>query len=257
MKNSEFSYSAASQTEGGVFRRLLTVSDTDTDCFDRLRPSTLLRLFQDAGSDHAEVMGIGRGLTYEKGALWIIVRTVLDCTRLPRGGEEGVLSTWPGKTKKVFMPRSFALSTPAGEILARAKSVYLLMDAESRKMLNPESVGVSAPGVVLPDELPEPPSRIVFPAELPETERRAPRYSELDRNGHLNNCRYLDWAEDLLSTEYHRSHALRSLWVEYRMEVRPDDELTLRCVREDDTLYLRGESARGNHFSLSVTYSES
>ena len=240
---------------GGCFLRRGRVGDMDADFMGRLRPGTLLRQMQEAGADHAEELNIGRAMTREKGSLWVIVRTSLEAERLPVLGEEYEILTWPGQTRKVFMPRYFELRV-GGETLVRACSVYLLISAESRRMLNPAQLGVGAEAVSRPGQLPEPPLRLPFPDALPETELRRPRYSELDTNVHLNNSHYIDWAEDLLCADYHRSHALSSLWVDYRMEVLADDELSLSYAREGDILFLRGESSRGNHFSLRAGYAE-
>ena len=249
-------YFSTFPAEKGCFLRRGQVGEIDADCMGRIRPGMLLRQMQEAGADHAEELGIGRAMTRDKGVLWVIVRTSLEIDRLPVLGEAYEILTWPGKTRKVFMPRYFELRSIEGERLARACSVYLLISKESRKMQNPGHLGICAEAVELPGQLPEPEKRVPFPDALPERELRRPRYSELDTNVHLNNSHYLDWAEDLLGTEYHHSHTLSSLWVEYRTEVLSDDELALRYAVQDDTLYLTGESARANHFSLRAQYSE-
>lgn len=241
----------------GVYSEQLTVSEADCDPSGRLRPGALLRLMQDAGSAHAELLGIGRQRIREAGAAWIIVRTGLEAERLPSAGERCTLLTFPGVTRKVFMPRYFELYGEDGALLVRSCSEYMLMDPRQRKMLFPQRLGIGIEAALRTAPIGEPPLRVPFPGELPREERRTVRYSELDSNGHLNNTRYIDWAEDLLSAEFHRTRVLRSLWAEYSAEILPDTTLTLRYDLSDNTLCLRGEGDGARHFSLRAAYRES
>ena len=37
----------------------------------------------------------------------------------------------------------------------------------------------------------------------PNSVTREVRFTDLDRNGHMNNCRYLQWVSDLLPSAFH------------------------------------------------------
>ncbi len=238
--------------EENLYRKNFSVNAADCDMFGRLRPASMLKLMQGVGWEQLDSWGLGNNIVWDQGLLWIIGRTVVEINRLPASDESVEMRTWPGKIRRVFLPRSFELRDAAGSVLIRAKSIYLLMDKESRHAVTPQSAGLELPQSFEPGELPDPPSRVLFPAELPGACSRSARYSELDLNGHLNNTHYLSWGEDLLSVDYHRSHALRSLWVEYRKEVRPEDEVELRYTLADDTLYVKG----GDYFAMTLGYGE-
>lgn len=235
-----------------TYMKSFAVNAADCDMFGRLRPASMLKLMQGAGWEQLDSWGLGNGLIWDKGLLWIIGRTVVEIDRLPGSDESVKMLTWPGKIRRVFLPRSFELRDERDEVLIRAKSIYLLMDKDTRHTVTPESVGFELPQCFDADELPDPASRVPFPAELPGAKCRSAQYSELDLNGHLNNTHYLSWGEDLLSVDYHRDHALRSLWVEYRKEVRPEDEIEMRYVLEDDVLYVKG----GESFAMKMGYSK-
>lgn len=235
-----------------IYKNSFSVNAADCDMFDRLYPAAMLKLMQGAGWEQLDDWGMGVGNIMEKGLLWVIGRTVVEVRRLPHSNEPVEMVTWPGKIRRVILPRSFELRDAAGEVLLRAKSYYLLIDKDSRHTVTPESAGLDLPQCFDMDELSDPPSRILFPEELPGTRVRSAQYSELDLNGHLNNTHYLSWAEDLLSVDYHRDHALRSFWVEYRKEVRPEDEVEMRYTLENDVLYVKG----GNYFSMKLEYGE-
>ena len=233
-----------------TYRNTFSVNAADCDMFGRLRPASMLKLMQGAGWEQLDAWGMGNGLIWDKGLLWIIGRTVVEVKRLPGSDETVEMLTWPGKIRRVFLPRSFELRDTAGHVLIRAKSIYLLMDKESRHTVTPESAGLVLPQCFDKDELSDPAARVPFPEELPGVRVRSAQYSELDLNGHLNNTHYLSWGEDLLSVDYHRHHALRSLWVEYRKEVRPEDEIEMRYAMVGDTLFVKG----GEYFAMKLEY---
>ena len=234
-----------------TYTKILSVNEEDCDMFGRLRPASMLKLMQEAGREHLDSWETLNSRIRDMGLLWVISRTVAEIGRLPGSRERMTLVTCPGKNRHAFLPRSFELRDENGETVVRAKSIYILMDGESRHAVTPKSLGIEFPQRLDGDELPDLPPRIPFPAELPGTLLRAPHYSELDVNGHLNNTHYLSWGEDLLSADYHRHHALRALRVEYRREVRPEDEIELRYALCDDTLFVQG----GEYFSMKLDYS--
>lgn len=233
-----------------TYTKALSVNEEDCDMFGRLRPASMLKLMQEAGREHLDSWETLNSRIRDRGLLWVISRTTAEISRLPVSREQLTLVTWPGKNRHAFLPRSFELRDDKGRVAVRAKSVYILMDKESRHAVTPKSMGIDFPQRLDGEELPDLAPRIPFPAELPGTLLRAPRYSELDVNGHLNNTHYLSWGEDLLGVDYHRHHALRTLRVEYRREVRPEDAIEMRYALEDDVLYVKG----GEYFAIKMEY---
>lgn len=233
-----------------LWKSTFSINAADCDMFGRLRPSAMLKLMQGVGWQHADALGLGNELIWSKGLLWVIGRTVVEISRLPRSDEEITLLTWPGQQRRIFLPRSFALLSKQGESLIQAKSIYLLLSKEKRKAVSPESVDLAMPKAYAHSELSDPPARITFPPSLSGLSQRSAQYSELDLNGHLNNTHYLDWGEDLLDVDFHRQNALRSLWVEYRKEVRPENLVSMEYALQDNILYVKG----GEYFSMKMGY---
>ena len=59
------------------------------------------------------------------------------------------------------------------------------------------------------------------------------RYTDLDINGHMNNCRYLDWVEDLLPSAFHAGHEIREFTLCYMSEVRENEPVQLHWELSD------------------------
>ena len=207
-----------------IFRKTYTVTDNATDRFDRLRPSMLLFFVQDAATSHCAGLGMDWDSMAAKGMFWAVTRTKAEIYRLPRHGETVTVETWPMATTRVAYPRATAIYDAQGALLARTVGLWVLMDLQKRSMILPGKSGLEFTGADLGTELKPP---LGLPSITGEAlSHRTVRYSDLDINGHLNNCRYLDWVDDLTDSEFHRTHNLREMIICYIAEAREGQELT-------------------------------
>ena len=70
-----------------------------------------------------------------------------------------------------------------------------------------------------------PPS--ITPKVLENQIIRSVGYTELDRNGHMNNTRYLDWVDDLLPSSFHQEHPVKGITLCYLAEAREGQQIHL------------------------------
>ena len=128
-------------------------------------------------------------------------------------------------TTRVAYPRNVVAFDQAGNELFRTTSLWVLMDMESRAMILPGKSGITVDGILRGGELSAPGS--LAPVELAGMQERAVRFSDLDLNGHMNNCRYLDWAADLMPSQFHRDNELKEFTLGYLSEAREGDALRI------------------------------
>ena len=222
-----------------IYREERLLRSKDVDMFRRLRTSELFRLLQEASIRHTEQLGMGRENTLDKGLLWILLLQRAEIARMPVYDERIVLKSWPGKTMHLLFPRYYSMETAEGEPLLKASAIWGLVDESSRKMIFPEKHGIVIEGVVTGGEiaLPSAPARL----ECTEERRFVVPYSYVDINGHMNNTRYFDLAEDSIPAAA-AGRALRSVGIEYANEARCGEELTVRWGQAGDDWYLTGEA---------------
>ena len=244
------------------YRHEYTVTDAHVDCFGRLRPSMLLFYCQDVAGHHCLMLGTDSDSLARKNLLWAIIRQRVQITRLPRTGETIQVHTWPMPTTRTCYPRSTVAYDSQGNELFRAVSMWVLMDVESRAMVLPGKSGVTVEGIITGTELKTPGS--LAPRQMANTVLRRVGYTELDRNGHMNNTKYLDWVDDLLPSAYHRENVAREFTICYHMEAREGDVLNLNWQLDEEGL-MQVESLRENQegnefhriFSAKVMYENS
>ena len=222
-----------------VYLEHLKLRSKDVDMFRRLRCSELFKLLQEASIRHTEELGMGRDKTLDKGILWVLLMQRAEIRRMPEYDEEIVLKSWPGKTMHLLFPRFYSLETEAGEPLLKASALWSLVDAKTRKVVFPERYGVEIEGSVVGEEIALPGA--VRKMDCDRENTFTVPYSFVDLNGHMNNTRYFDLAEDCIGAAA-KGKLLREIRTEYVNEARFDETLLLRWSGGDEEIFFSGES---------------
>ena len=149
----------------------------------------------------------------------------------------------------VLFPRYSRLTGEDGEVLAESSALWILMDENTRGRVFPEQAGVFVPGAKNAPAIPLP--RALSMAKGEDTPFGVP-YSYADINGHMNNARLMDLAEDVMPDELRKMN-VREIEAEYCAEAKPGDRLTLRSERQDGVFRLSGEMERPV-FKLALRY---
>ena len=224
-----------------VYREEILLRSKDVDMFRRLRTSELFRLLQEASIRHTEQLGMGRDKTLDRGILWVLLMQRAEIARMPEYDETVVLKSWPGKTMHLLFPRYYSLETADGESLLKASALWSLVDQSTRKVVFPEKYGVVIEGAATGEEIAMPGA--VAKSECTQAQDFTVPYSFVDLNGHMNNTRYFDLAEDCVGAAA-AGRLLRGISVEYQNEARLGQTLHLRWGGEDGKVCLCGETDR-------------
>ena len=208
-----------------IYSEEFKISDLYIDCFGRLLPSKILYMMQEVAGNHFAQMAMDYDSLAQRGLFWAITRNKVQITRLPMRGETIRLETWPMPTTRVAYPRSIVAYDEDGNEVFRSITLWVLMDANNRSMVLPGKSGIDVVGTLRGNELASP---LGLPAKaLVNRRKRYVNFTDLDRNAHMNNTRYLDWVYDLLGAEFHKDHTLREFTLCYLNEAREGQQLEL------------------------------
>ena len=208
-----------------IYRSTYQVRDCDVDCFGRLKLSTVLYLAQEAAGRHSDLLGTDYDTLAQRRLFWAVTRHRVQITRLPVRGETITVETWPMPTTRVAYPRSIVAYDEAGNEVFRSITLWVLMDLNNRSMVLPGKSGIEVAGTLRGNELASP---MGLPVKALQNHRsRYVNYTDLDRNGHMNNTKYLDWICDLLGSSFHTKHTIREFTVCYLCEAREAQRLEL------------------------------
>ena len=235
-----------------VYREEILLRSKDVNLYRTLRLSRLFELLQEASIRHTEQLGMGREKTLDKGLLWVVTMQRCEIARLPEYDERITLTSWPGAMMHVFFPRYYRIADAQDNTLLSASALWMLVDEKTRKMVFPDEWGVEIAGVTTGREI-RLPAGLKKLACSEEASFTVP-FSYVDLNGHMNNTRYFDLAEDHLPAAA-EGRRLKAVSTEYTAEARFHDALTLRWGCENGRWYMEGQSDKPC-FRLSMEYEE-
>ena len=220
------------------------VTDIAVDCYGRMKTSMILFLAQEVAGRHCVSLSVDYDTLAAKRMFWAVTRHRVQITRLPVRGETIRIETWPMPTTRVAYPRSVVAYDAAGKECFRSVSLWVLMDLDKRSMILPGKSGISVIGTLRGTELDTPGGLVAKP--LQNHRSRQVCFTDLDRNGHMNNTKYMDWIDDLLPSLFHEQHTPREFTVCYLSEAREGQTLDMHWdFLEEGVLQVDGHRNSG------------
>lgn len=203
------------------------------------KPSAILEAMQESAGEHCARLGIPRRVMDELGVAWVLSRTRVVMDRLPRLNETVSVSTWPTPPRHLFYPRVNAFCDSEGNAIGAATSLWLLMDLNTRRVVNHEEVLRHLPeNADMPAGIPIGMARPLEGAA--EVRELAAPYADFDLNGHVNNTRYLDWTLNALGHAALAEKRVVEFSVSYDREIRPNETVRTELVRAGDAFSFCG-----------------
>lgn len=199
-----------------VYTQNYEIKDNMVDCFGNLKSAQILFIAQDMGTRHCVELSLSYDVLARRREFWAVWRHRVQITRLPKSGETIRVETWAMPTTRVLYPRSVIAYDEKGEELFRAVTLWVLMNMDTRERIDPRESGIEVPGIVRGLEISNP--KGIVPRDMVNSSLRRVSFTDLDRNGHMNNTRYMEWVEDLFPSRFHREHRLKEFTVCYEAE---------------------------------------
>ena len=240
-----------------LYTQNFEITDHYVDCFGRMTPASILLMIQEVAGKHCTALSMDYDTLAKRRMFWAVTRHRVQVSRMPRLGETIRVETWPMPTTRVAYPRSVVAYDAAGNECFRAISLWVLMNLDTRSMILPGKSGISVVGSLRGLELPSPGSLALM--DHTQTRQRQVCFTDLDRNGHMNNTRYLNWVSDLLPSAFHQEHEVKEFTICYHAEAREGQLLDLSWdFPQEDCLQVdarRADSDQGERvFSARLLY---
>lgn len=223
-----------------IYEKTITVDTTDADLYDHLRPDALLRYFQNIGTEHSALLGMGREyLRGEFHSCWILTRVWFGLNRPIHAGETIRLRTWNRGITGIQVYRDFQLLV-GEEQVGTGVSAWAVADVDSRRLLRPRDIpGISQAPV--PEGIAGKTLKLIRePEDKTFAFEKTVRYADLDVNGHMNNTKYADILLDAFTPEEMRGRYLSGLQLNYSQECRFGEKLTVSRQRVAEEFYIDG-----------------
>ena len=215
-----------------IYEEQRTIKAIDCDVNLQPKPAVLFRLLSEAAGTHAERLGVGLEAMVAQGLLWVHARMRVAFYASPRLDDVITIRTWPKAIeRRLRYIRDFEVLDVGGQRLAAATSAWLVVDAETHRIVRPDAVNLTLPALADQVGLDEPLERLsleeIEDGRGEERLRVRAGYSAVDILGHVNNSRYVEWICDAFPMAMYRERQLDRLQINYLHEVLPDEEVAV------------------------------
>lgn len=205
-----------------VHEKEFTLRESDFDCFDNLKASAVLDLFQTVASEHVTQNGGGFADMLARNLAWVVTKIRFEVFAPLHASEKVTVKTVPHAKQLIEYTRDYYVIDKNGKTVIKGTSQWVLIDFTTRRVARTD---FDFDGE-FSDEYAYPNERIgkVPAVSSPELCRYDVKRADLDHNRHVNNVRYLDMVFD---AEPDPSLPARSVLINYVEEVRDGETITV------------------------------
>jgi len=194
------------------------VRSFEVDARGRLSVSAICNFLQDAAGCHAQALGVSIDRLRPLHLTWVLIRMRLELDGDLAWQDRMTIHTWPAHQERLISQRDFLLYDGDGRAVGRCVTNWVVMDLQRWR---PQRLSVLPEPLPMPDR---PRALAALPAKLDAPEavdhEQAFRVGDrdLDRNGHVNNVRYVEWALETVPAHVLNTCRLQALDINFTGE---------------------------------------
>ena len=194
-----------------------------------------------AAGNHSQRRGWGRNALDGTNHTWVLSRLCMEMESFPVQQDQVIVDTWVESVIRMFTNRNFTIRRPDGTIYGYARSVWALIDLQTRK---PCDLTTLMDGDILRYVVPV--DQNVCPIEghgkfrfkEPKLLRTIDTYfSDMDVNGHVNSMKYIEHILNLFPASRYSQEHVRRFEIAYKAESFCGDKLSFYCQSDDEKVY--------------------
>ena len=219
---------------------------SETDSEGRLTLMALLNYFQDCSTFQSEDAGVGVQYCKDRNVVWVLNAWQIVPIRLPKYGERVRIGTAPYDFQKFMGFRNFMMFDEDGNYLAKANSVWSLIDISTERFVVPDEAMIK--GYPKEERIPMEYTgrKINFPKESERMEPIPVLPHHLDSNHHVNNGQYVSMALEFLPADV----TIRQLRAEYKKQAFLGDVIHPFVAREESRITVALMDGQGKTFAI-------
>lgn len=182
-----------------------------------------------AADFHSNERGYGMNVLGPQHRTWVLSRLAIEMGRMPKAYDRFMVETWVESVMKFFTSRNFAITDAEGCIMGYGKSVWAMIDTQSRQPVDIFSINDGLIEEYVESEKPCPiqkAGRVKVSADAELIRTIDTYYNDVDVNGHINSIKYIEHALDLFDIDFYKAHRLLRLEVAYVAETYQGDKLS-------------------------------
>lgn len=219
------------------YKTKITLYNSYFDYNDRLTAKSILAIFQDVASIHAEDIGVGFSTMIEKNLYWVLSRVKYDIIKMPEINQTVIVETWPHEKGRIDFDRDMKITSEDGETLIMGTTKWCVIDIKNRTLQKTENVnyiGEHCTDINYNERF----LKITFPNEDPTYNfTHTVEFSDLDHNKHMNNTNYA-----ILVLNAVKNKKFTHFEINYINECVFNDNIEISTINKDNSEYIIGKN---------------
>ena len=203
-----------------------------------------------AADFHSTDRGFGMKYLMTIKRSWVLSRLAIEVNEMPEQYTKFNVETWVENAMRFFTQRNFAVTDDNGKVYGYGRSVWAMIDTDSRQPCDILSIKDGAINQWIEAEKPCPidkGGRVKMSDNAEFVHAIDTYYNDVDINGHINSVKYIEHVLDLWSIDWYKAHRIQRVEIAYVAESHAGDKLSfyreetgenefcVRIVRTDGT----------------------
>lgn len=187
-----------------------------------------------AADFHSNGRGFGMVYLNSINKTWVLSRLVIEMDEMPKIYDEFYVESWVENALRYFTNRNFHIQSADGRTLGWGRSIWAMIDTETRQPVNILDVKDGEIEQWVESERQNPidkPSRVKMTDKAELVYEYVARYNDVDINGHVNSVKSIEHVLDIFPVEIYKEKRIKRFDIAYVAESHAGD--TLRFYREN------------------------
>ena len=209
-----------------------------------------------AADFHSTDRGFGMLFLNTIHTTWVLSRLAIEMDEMPTQNTKFYVETWVESAMRYFTNRNFRVVGEDGHIFGYGRSVWAMIDTETRQPQDILAIDNGAINAWIDNEKPCPidkGGRVKMTDGATFVRTIDTHYSDVDINGHINSVKYIEHVLDLWDLAWYADHSIHRFEIAYVAESHEGDQLSfyreqtgdneycVRIVKNDETEVVRSK----------------
>lgn len=242
-----------------VYELETEVSDLNEDSF--LKPYAYQVLFARLVEPHLNTIHADIQTTMKSNLAWALVSLSFEIVRPVKGCIKLLGNTWHSQHRGPFFRRDFVFKNEVGEVMFQGGSYSILLDLDKRSIYRGKELPVHNLNPIDEFVIEASPTNKIRKANLEfnKVDERKVYNSYIDYIGHVNNCRYGEFAYDAFTDEERNALGkIKRMDIYFLSELKPKDIFSIQKAYAEKRVYIQGynETKSETAFEFSLEFQD-
>ena len=193
-----------------------------------------------AADFHSSARGFGMKYLMTIKHSWVLSRLAIEMEEMPLQYTKFNVETWVESAMRYFTSRNFAVVDESGKVYGYGRSIWAMIDTESRQPTDIYAVdnGAIEQWIVKDKECPIDKGGRVRMGDAARLARTIDTYyNDVDINGHINSVKYIEHVLDLWDMAWYKEHRIKRFEIAYVAEAHAGDRLSFYIEEEQPSTF--------------------